>query len=210
MRFLRSMLPDYLATLIIDFVFLFKRFRIDYLPIRVAKVGRRSRILVPHHILGGCYITIGDRVSIGSNSYIHAIDHYAGVSFSPRIIIDDDVYIGRNCYFNGVSTISIGKGCVLSEDVYIADEGHGLDPEMGLIMKQPLTSKGPVLIGEACFIGLRAAILPGVVLGPHCIVGAGSVVTRSFPAHSLVAGNPARLIKSYDAVSKQWIAPPAP
>jgi acetyltransferase-like isoleucine patch superfamily enzyme len=49
-------------------------------------------------------------------------------------------------------------------------------------------------IGQNCFIGGRALILPGVSVGDSCIVGAGSVVTRSIPANSIVAGNPARVI----------------
>ena len=49
-------------------------------------------------------------------------------------------------------------------------------------------------IGKNCFIGGRSVILPGVVIGDSCVVGAGSVVTRSVPAHSIVAGNPARII----------------
>lgn len=50
-------------------------------------------------------------------------------------------------------------------------------------------------IGEDCFIGGRALILPGVEIGDGCVVGAGSVVTKSVPARSLVAGNPARVLR---------------
>lgn len=51
-------------------------------------------------------------------------------------------------------------------------------------------------IGKHCVIGGRAIILPGVSLGDHVFVGAGSVVTKSFPSHCLIAGNPARMIRS--------------
>ena len=51
-------------------------------------------------------------------------------------------------------------------------------------------------IGENCFIGGRALIMPGIEIGDGCIVGAGSVVTKSVPSGSLVAGNPARILKS--------------
>ncbi len=49
-------------------------------------------------------------------------------------------------------------------------------------------------IGRHCFIGARSIILPGVRIGDRCIVGAGSVVTKDVPPHSVVAGNPARII----------------
>ncbi len=51
-------------------------------------------------------------------------------------------------------------------------------------------------IGENCFIGGRSLILPGVEIGDNCVIGAGSVVTKSVPPRSLVAGNPARIIRS--------------
>lgn len=51
-------------------------------------------------------------------------------------------------------------------------------------------------IGRRCFIGARSIILPGVEIGDECVVGSGSVVTKNIPARSLVAGNPARIIRS--------------
>lgn len=54
----------------------------------------------------------------------------------------------------------------------------------------------PVLIGEKCWIGMNSVILPGVILGPHTVVGAGSVVTKSFvDGYCIVAGNPAKIIR---------------
>ncbi|MEM9433435.1 MAG: acyltransferase [Pseudomonadota bacterium] len=55
-------------------------------------------------------------------------------------------------------------------------------------------------IGQNCFIGGRAMILPGVEIGDHCIVGAGSVVTKSVPAGHVVAGNPAKIISTHDGL----------
>lgn len=56
------------------------------------------------------------------------------------------------------------------------------------------------VIGECCFVGARSLILPGVTVGHHSIVAAGAVVTRDVPPHSIVAGNPARVIRSDIAV----------
>jgi lipopolysaccharide O-acetyltransferase len=105
-----------------------------------------------------------------------------------------------------IGEITIGYGCVLSEHVYITDVAHGYDPAAGLIMAQPLTSKGPVRIGDYTFLGYRVSIMQGVELGEYCIVGSDSVVTHSFPAYSMVAGNPARLIKTYSLESRCWEA----
>ncbi len=51
-------------------------------------------------------------------------------------------------------------------------------------------------IGARCFIGANAIILPGVSVGDQCIIGAGAVVTEDVPAHTMVAGNPAKMVRS--------------
>lgn len=63
----------------------------------------------------------------------------------------------------------------------------------------------PVTIGNDVFIGTRAVILPGVTIGDQCVVGAGSVVTRSVPSGSVVAGSPARRIGSFEELREKWI-----
>lgn len=81
-------------------------------------------------------------------------------------------------------------GVHLGEKSYMAFEARVLTHDM---------SRGLYLhtrIGANCFIGGRSLILPGVEIGDNCIVGAGSVVTKSVPPRSLVAGNPARILRS--------------
>jgi lipopolysaccharide O-acetyltransferase len=103
-----------------------------------------------------------------------------------------------------IDSVDIGDGCVLSEHIYIADSFHGIDPKDGPIMERVLGSKGPVVIGRRSFLGYRSSVLSGVTLGEHCIVGAHSVVTDSFPKYTMLAGAPARAIKTYCEVSGQW------
>lgn len=166
--------------------------------------GQSSQIKLPRKILGKKYISIGKRTFIFSNSWLQAIDNYQGIAYQPELSIGDDVYIGSNSCIVAMNKVIISSECVLSEHVYIADNAHGIDPRMGLIMKQNLVCKGPVLIGKGCFIGYRAVIVSGVTLGEHCVVGANSVVTRSFPPHSMIAGSPAKLIKRFDFSSGSW------
>jgi acetyltransferase-like isoleucine patch superfamily enzyme len=169
--------------------------------------GDGSYIPKPYVISGGHKIRVGRNVSIGTNFSAMAVTNYANVEYEPSIEIGDDVYIGNYAYLTAIDRICIGDGCVLSEYVYITDEQHGLTPVGSPIMARPLESKGPVILGPKCFVGFRAAILSGVVLGEGCVVGANSTVTKSFPGFSMIAGSPAKLLKIYSHETCKWVDP---
>jgi acetyltransferase-like isoleucine patch superfamily enzyme len=180
--------------------------RLLYRP-RGVKLGFNSGVRRPFHWFGGRYVFVGANTMILPHSRIEAIDSWSGEHFQPRIELGEGVYIGRYLYITAINGVSIGDLCVLSDHVYITDEFHGTHPDRGPIMEQPLESKGPVEIGRSCFLGYRCAIMPGVTLGNHCLVGAHSIVTHSFPDNSMIAGNPARLIKTYVPQSGRWETP---
>jgi len=168
------------------------------------RLGSLTRVARPFTFVHGERISIGDRVLIGRNTLMQPIVRYLDQSFSPELVVGDDCYIGPDCQFHCVNGISLGRGCVLSDQVYVSDVGHGLDPRAGLIMDQPVHSKGPVRIADGCFIGFGSVVLSGVQLGQHCVVGARSVVTKSFPAYTMLSGNPARQIGSFDVSTGRW------
>jgi acetyltransferase-like isoleucine patch superfamily enzyme len=64
----------------------------------------------------------------------------------------------------------------------------------------------PIVIKRGCWIGQNVVILPGVTIGELSIIGANSVVTRDVPARSIAVGAPARVIKSWDATARRWVA----
>lgn len=172
-------------------------------------LGAAARITPPlRHVNGHC-IEIGDRVVMGRNCLLQPLTRYLQQQFTPSLRIGDDCYIGPDCQFHCVDRIELERGCVLSDQVYVSDVGHGMDPRAGLIMDQPVHSKGPVVLGAHCFVGFGAVVLSGVRLGAHSVVGARSVVTRSVPAYTMVAGNPARPIARFDPASGRWERLPA-
>lgn len=185
-QIVRKLLPLTLQTRLDDF---------RYRP-RNLKMGEGSVLVKPRNLVARDCITIGSRCLVQPDARFFPIKSYGNQKFTPRITIRDDVYIGNAFHIVSAYGITIGSGCVISDFVYMNDHGHGLDPSEGLIMNQPLSSKGEVHIGDHCFIGYRSIILSGVTLGHHCVVGAGSVVTKSYPDYSVIAGNPARLIKT--------------
>lgn len=163
-----------------------------------ALVRRPWTISHPQHVRIGRDSTVGRRV------ILNALRQDGGRPLAGQIDIGEDVYLGHDCQIHAMQTLRIGRGCVLSDRVYLNDASHGMDPRAGLIMRQPIHSKGPITIEEHSFLGLGAVVMPGVVIGHHSVIGAMSVVTRSVPPGSMLAGNPARVIKTLDFETGRW------
>jgi acetyltransferase-like isoleucine patch superfamily enzyme len=110
-----------------------------------------------------------------------------------RIRIGDRNYFNRDVMIDACGQVEIGDENMFGPGVYITDSNHrfqaGVPPH-----KLPMDT-GRVKIGNGCWIGARAVILRDVELADYCVVGAGAVVTGSFPSGSIVAGVPARLLR---------------
>lgn len=121
--------------------------------------------------------------------------HYTSIVKSPKkIVIGKNVWISfavsGNCYFQGINGIQIGDDTIFAPGIKIISANH--DPK-DLARHIPAD---PIKIGKKCWLGVSAIILPGVELGDGTVVGAGAVVTRSFPANSILVGNPAKNINN--------------
>ena len=122
------------------------------------------------------------------------VDISKSAHFSSQVEIGDRSGIGANALLNG--TILIGDDVMMGPDVMMYTVNH----EIGCIdipmNRQGVTEEKPIEIGNDVWIGARAIILGGVKIGNGAVVGAGSIVTKSIEPYSVVAGNPARFIRS--------------
>ena len=125
----------------------------------------------------------GDR--LGEESYVAA--PFQGAAFN-RITIGKNVYINANMLAMARGGITIEDGAQIAANVSLISNNH--DP----YDLKVLTCK-PVLICRDAWSGANAVILPGVRVGVHAVVGAGSVVTKDVPDYAVVVGNPATVIK---------------
>ncbi len=139
-------------------------------------------------------VTIGDDVQIGTRAWIQTVP--LPNCSRPQISIGDCVSIGRNVTISAAKKISIGKNCLISYNVSILDHNHGFENINLPPIQQGIDEPEEIEIADDCFLGAHCFILKGIVLGKHCIVGANSVVNSSFPPFSVIAGSPAKKIRS--------------
>ncbi len=165
-------------------------------------IGRNVRIENSIELSGAKYISIGDGVFIGKNTILSAHDSYLSQEFIPRIEIGNDVNIGKDSNISCIGLIKIGNGVRMGRKVMINDNSHGSSTREMLDIQpnlRPLCSKGPVVIDENVWIGEMVCILSNVHIGRGAIIGAGSIVTKDIPEYSIAVGNPAKVIKRYNA-----------
>lgn len=128
----------------------------------------------------------------GNKTYWYT-DKTCVVANAHKVFVDINSLVGRPmCYIQGAGKIHIGKYVQLAPGVGLLSANHDL-------YDQNRYKYSPIRIGDYSWIGMNSIITAGVELGPRTIVGAGSIVTKSFPdGFCLIAGNPAKIIKTLD------------
>ena len=116
-------------------------------------------------------------------------------NFPQRIFIGNNVFINRNVNIVARDKIVIGDNVMIGPNTVINSGSHRFDEKDKLIRDQGHI-KAPIIISNNVFIGGNVFILPGVTIGEGAVIGAGSIVTKDVDAFTVVAGNPAKVIRS--------------
>ena len=137
----------------------------------------------------------------GATLEVEAFDVYAG----SRINVNADAklslgsgYMNHDCVIDWFSSITIGHGVVIFERVVIRDsDNHAIiSTENGELKSDEKPEAAPIVIQDHVWLGMNVIVLKGVTIGEGAIVAAGSVVTKDVPPHCLVAGVPAKVVKT--------------
>jgi abequosyltransferase len=151
-------------------------------------------------------IRIGDSVYIAPGTWLNIPD-ISGEA-PPAIILDNGCKIGRRCMISAKNSVWLESDVMLGPSVLITDHSHESSDLDLPIHAQGLTRGGTVRVKRNCWLGHGAAIVctsGELIVGRNTIIGANCVVTRSVPAFSVVAGNPAKIIRQYDPEQEKWV-----
>lgn len=177
---------------------------------RLCFVGTGTKIVCRNKIVVGKFSTIGEfshldglatnGIILGSNSSVGPYSKIRSTmslkNLGVGVSIGNNVGIGGWLYLGGWGGISIGDDTIIGERLTVHSDKHLFEDESLLIRHQGVQAE-PVVVGKNCWIGSNVTILGGVTIGDRCVIGAGSVVTKSFSPGSLLVGNPARCVRQF-------------
>jgi putative colanic acid biosynthesis acetyltransferase WcaF len=112
------------------------------------------------------------------------------VKYPWHLRVGSDCWIGEDCWIDNLTTVRIGSNVCLSQGAYLCTGNHNWsDPAFGLVIE-------PILIQDGAWVGAKAFLAPGVVLGECSVAAGGSVVTKNIPDFKIYAGNPAVFVRN--------------
>lgn len=181
--------------------------------LRFRRIGEGTRLAFPQGtVFGAPWIELGAHCVIGEQVTLTA-GLMPDLDLGPETVLTlgDGVVLGRGSHVVADTTVAIGSDTYCGPYVYITSTNHSYDDPRQPVGKQ-WPRMEPVWIGPGCWIGTGAVILPGARLGRNVVVAAGAVVRGEVPDHAVVAGAPARVVRSWDP-EQGWQPPlrtPAP
>jgi acetyltransferase-like isoleucine patch superfamily enzyme len=172
---------------------------------KVSKLSIHPTTVLSRRVASG--IKLGDSVIIRNNAWLNTFD-LSGVQGEAKIVIEDRCVINAQAVISAKNRIHLERDVMVSACALIMDHNHAYEDVLLPINAQGLTPGGTIRIEQGCWIGHGAAIVCGqgeLVIGRNSVVAANALVTRSFPPHSVIVGNPARLARHFDPTTQTWV-----
>ncbi|WP_420240110.1 DapH/DapD/GlmU-related protein (plasmid) [Telmatobacter bradus] len=161
------------------------------------------------YLRGLTCIHIGKKFRAGEGLWMEAIVAYNQQSFSPSIVIGDNVSVSHWVHIAATHKVQIEDGVLIGSKVLITDHNHGqyrngtdnvnLAPSLRLLDQDRI-----VVIGKNTWLGDGAVVMPGVTIGEGCVIGANAVVTQDIPPFTVAAGIPAKVLSRFEFSSQTW------
>lgn len=151
------------------------------------------------HLGNNCFIGPDSKLLCGNKYFSNIVEQ----KLYPSLKIGNNFHATRKLEIQCRGCITIGNEVLIASNVFIIDYNHGVDATTINYLDNPLDVK-QVTIEDGVWIGNNVIILPGVSIGTKSIIGAGSVVTKNIPPYCIAVGNPARIIKKWNAEIHQW------
>lgn len=159
-----------------------------------ARLGAGSSIVPPARVSGEERIALGDRVYVGSHSWLQVLKS-SGTTSEVAIEIGSGTSISGFCTISAVERVVIEESVLMARYVYIADHRHEFGNCDQPILAQGIAGIAPVRIGRGAWLGQNVVVCPGVTIGRNAVIGANSVVRQDIPDFTVAAGAPARVIR---------------
>lgn len=175
-----------------------------------ANIHLGRRVYLDHGVyLHACPqgIFIGDETFVMHGSELH-VYNFRDLSHS-GIWVGRKSFIGEFCLIRGQGGVHIGEAVLLAPRVQVLAVDHLFDDPTRPVIQQGISARG-IYIEDGAWIGAGAILLDGVRVGAGAVIGAGAVVTRDIPPHTLAMGVPARVVRHIDAGEKITPAAMAP
>jgi acetyltransferase-like isoleucine patch superfamily enzyme len=154
------------------------------------------------------HVYLGDDVYVARDVWFNIAPGSEGKE--PKIVLGPGCKIGRRATLSSRNQIILEADVLLAPSVLIMDHNHEFYDTQLPIHAQGVTEGGKIVIERNCWLGTGAVIVCNhgeLRVGRNSVVGANAVVTKSFPPFSVIAGNPAKLLKTYDEQARKWSKP---
>lgn len=157
------------------------------------------------HLIGRSNISVGDNTCISEECWLNVNHRVRG-----KVCIDigNQCFIGKRNFFTAGLRIVVRDYTMTTLGCSFLGSSHVINDPLKPYLVAGTTSDGEIVIGVNCFIGVKATVLGDVRIGHGSVIGAGSMVLHDIPPFSVSVGNPAKVIKRYSFIKKEWV--PAP